>query len=246
MTIARTSVNKDLLGLDDQKPNPSLGTEATEFERQRQEKENSVYDPEYDHVAFSNVYAIEGINEDISINGVSPALANELLMQDIKKAEDAVKNLLRSAGLETVPIEVFDALTSFQYHIGDASYIYYDGRKLSMLPWLRKRRWDRVADYLAADERDRAKRIKEASIIYHLDYMTTTTEEQRIAKGFEKSIEEANKDPNYPPEKRAALERAYFNYYGYPIEGSTSAEKSKLEDDSGQKKLKARSGPWTY
>jgi len=234
MTVTRTSKNKDLL-------NPEKDSTVSTT------KEKEEYVPNYDdYFVYSNVHNIEGLDADVQSNGISPELANTLLLKDIKKAEDAVKDLLRSAGLDTVPIEVFDALTSFQYFVGDASYIYYEGRKLSMLPWGRKRRWDRVADYIAADERDRQQRAKEAAIIYHLDYSTVSNEQQNIDRGFAKAIERSNKNPDYPEEKKAALYRAYYNHYGVPLVGSDRDQKLLLEDDKNEKKLKVRSGPWPY
>ena len=230
MAVTRTSRNKDLLGqIADQKEETAT-TDTTN----------------YNHVVHSNSHIIEGLAADVATNGVSPELANTLLMKQLKKDEDAVKKLLKSAGLETVPIAVFDALVSFQHDVGDASYIYYEGRKLSLLPWLKKRRWDRVADYLAADERDRANRAREAAIIYGLDYGTPVTEEQIIKRGFEKEIERANKDPNYPEEKKQALSRAYFKHYGYPLKNLSSTDLSNLEDTTVEDKAKRRSGPWVY
>lgn len=247
MALTRTSKNKELLDQLKGQADTDQKTEATAFEKTLQDRQDKFYTPEYNgHVTYSNVYDIENIDAEIKTNGVSPELANELFLKEIKKSEDAVKELLKSAGLTTVPIEVFDALVSFQHQVGDASYIYYEGRKLSMLPWLKKRRWDRVADYLAADERDRQRRAKEAAIIYYLDYGTNSSEKQVIDKGFRRAIAKAKKDPNYPPEKKAALTRAYYNHYGYLPQGLTGTEKNQLDDTSSTDQLVKKAGPWPY
>jgi len=248
MTIIRTSKNKELLDqYADQTKDKDTNTEATAYDQKLYQKDASEYTPDYDdHVAYSNVYKIEGLDEDVATNGVSPALADKMFRDQIKKDEEAVKDLLRSAGLDTVPIPVFDALVSFQNQVGDASYIWYEGRKLSMLPWLKKRRWDRIADYLAADERDRDRRAREAAVILYLDYGKNPSESQVVDKGFRKAIGQVKKDPNYPADKKAALMRAYYNHYGYLPKGLDDTQKTQVEDTSSEQQLATRKGPWPY
>lgn len=118
-------------------------------------------------------------------SGISKAKAKELFAQDIGQNEADVKEVLRNSGVTKIPQNVFDGLVSFQNQVGNIRYAYVKGEKIDLTGLYSTGEWDRVASFIAADERDRERRIREAALIAFNSYGPEINEDTVVKLGIE-------------------------------------------------------------
>ena len=194
---------------------------------------------------------------EIFSNGVTADKAKELFNNDLTKNETSLKNLLSGNGVTKIPQNVFDGLMSFQNQTGDASYAYVKGEKIDLTSMYANGEWDRVAGFIAADERDRPRRIQEAAIIANNNYGKIVPEEQIIAAGLQKVKEAVSKGTlnkqtgnAVTPQQVFAAGNSFFIQTGTTLPGLSFAtnaviKANALTGDISQV-LKKQQGPWPY
>ena len=191
----------------------------------------------------------------IFTKGVNASTANQLLANDITKNENEVKNTLR--GVDKVPQNVFDALVSMQNQVGDVSYAYVKGEKIDLTGLYKNGEWDRAASFIAADERDRPRRIREANLIVNNSYGTLSKESDIVAAGLEKTDEliakgKLNAQTGKPATSLQvqAASNSYFEQTGKLMSSLSSGAKITVIDNLSSDKLaslvKRQAGPWPY
>ena len=190
--------------------------------------------------------------------GISPDKAEQMLFNDIARNQRDVKNMLSSVGVTDIPQNVFDGLVSYQNQTGDASTAFVKGQKIDLTPLYKTGAWDQAASFVAADERDRNRRILEASIIANNNYGPQINEQQIINKGIARTNEmiakgKLNQQTASPATDQQRLANAtnYFKQTGNPIEGSTYELNSLVNKNATDGNLEniARQGfvgPWPY
>jgi hypothetical protein len=193
--------------------------------------------------------------DNIFTNGVSADRANQLLANDITQAEKEVKNTLK--GVDKVPQNVFDALVSMQNQVGDVSYAYVKGEKIDLTGLYRNGEWDRAASFIAADERDRPRRIREANLIINNNYGKSSSQEDIVTSGLNKTDEliakgKLNAQTGKPASSLQvqAASNSYFEQTGKLMPSLSSGAKINVIDnlgtDSLAKFVKRQAGPWPY
>ena len=194
---------------------------------------------------------------EIFTNGISPSKADQLFANDLKKNETSVKKLLSGLGTEKVPQNVFDSLVSFQNQTGDASYAYIKGEKIDLTSMYKNGEWDRAAGFIAADERDRPRRIQEAAIMANNNYGNTNTEANVVNVGFKQTNgmllkQQLNKQTGnaVTPQQTFALGSSYFAQTGNALPSLSFATNSIIKTNAltGDitQVLKKQQGPWPY
>jgi len=189
--------------------------------------------------------------------GVTPEKANQMLLNDISKSEDSVKNMLSGAGVQKLPQNSFDSLISFHNQTGDASYAFVKGEKIDLTSLYQNGEWDRAASFIAADERDRSRRIKEASMMSYNSYGTPASEESIVSKGLNKTNEligkgMLNQQTGTPAswQQTMAAGTSYFNQTGKLMPTLNSATNlnvlNNISSGSVLSSLKRQAGPWPY
>ena len=201
--------------------------------------------------------AAKSTDPEIFTNGISPSKADQLFANDLKKNEASVKKLLSGSGTEKVPQNVFDSLVSFQNQTGDASYAYVKGEKIDLTSMYKNGEWDRAAGFIAADERDRPRRIQEAAMMANNSYGNTNTEANVVNIGFNQTNEkllkgQLNKQTGnaVTPQQTFALGSSYFAQTGNALPGLSFATNSIIKANSMTgditQVLKKQQGPWPY
>jgi len=196
-------------------------------------------------------------NPELFTQGVTADKANQLFANDLTKNESGVKTMLSGAGVSKLPQNAFDSLVSYQNQTGDASYAYVKGEKIDLTSMYKNGEWDRAAGFIAADERDRPRRIQEAAIMANNNYGRIATEEQVINQGLSQSNELLRKDQlnkqtgnAVTPQQAFALGSSYLAQTGTALPSlsfSTNAviKANALTGDITQVLRKQR-GPWPY
>jgi hypothetical protein len=123
----------------------------------------------------------------IRAQGTTVEQANQMLNRELSKSVKSVKSLL--TGVERIPGNTFDGLVSFHNQTGDASYVYTNNEKIDLRPLLKNQEWDRVAGLIAADERNRSRRILEAGIMTTGNYGQIPDSTSVVSKGMQKTNE---------------------------------------------------------
>jgi hypothetical protein len=201
--------------------------------------------------------AAKSTDPEIFTNGITPGKADQLFANDLKKNETSVKKLLSGSGIEKVPQNVFDSLVSFQNQTGDASYAYVKGEKIDLTSMYKNGEWDRAAGFIAADERDRPRRIQEAAMMANNSYGNTNTEANVVNIGFNQTNEkllkgQLNKQTGnaVTPQQTFALGSSYFAQTGNALPGLSFATNSIIKANSMTgditQVLKKQQGPWPY
>jgi hypothetical protein len=196
-------------------------------------------------------------NPEIFTNGVTADKANQLFANDLTKNESGVKTMLSGAGVSKLPQNAFDSLVSYQNQIGNASYAYVKGEKIDLTSMYKNGEWDRAAGFIAADERDRPRRIQEAAIMANNSYGKIATEEQVINQGLSRSSELIRKDQlnkqsgnSVTPQQAFALGSSYLAQTGSTLPGLSFPTNSVIKANSltGDitQVLKKQRGPWPY
>ncbi len=195
--------------------------------------------------------------QEMLAKGISPATANEMFNNDIRDNEGAVKNVLTTSGVKNIPQNAFDGLVSMQNQLGDITYTYIAGEKIDMTPLYKSGDWDRVASFIAADERDRPRRIQEAAMIAKNDYGPNVNIDAVIAKGIADAAElvqkgKLNKQTGEAAtgQQVAALATAYLDNTGESLPGQSGAMNmladKNLATEEFSEPYKKQAGPWPY
>jgi hypothetical protein len=202
-----------------------------------------------------------GSSADISkmlSQGISPDKAQEMLYNDLARNQRDVKTMLSGSGVTAVPQNVFDGLVSFQNQTGDASTAFVKGEKIDLTPLYKSGAWDQAASFIAADERDRNRRILEAGIIANNNYGPEVNEQQVIDKGMARVNEliakgRLNQQTASPATDQQTLAAAtnYFNQTGNPVIGSTYEFNNQVSNNTTNGNLaniakQGFNGPWPY
>lgn len=206
--------------------------------------------------ALDTLYS-KSSNAQILSTGITSGKADELFANDLKKNETSVKTLLSGAGVSTIPQNAFDGLVSYQNQTGDASYAYVKGEKIDLTSLYKNGEWERAASFIAADERDKPRRIQEAAMIANNDYGRISTDEQIINAGLNQSAEllfkgQLNKQTGnaVTPQQSFALGSSYLAQTGNALPGLSFATNSLIKSNSVTgditQVLKKQQGPWPY
>lgn len=202
-----------------------------------------------------------GAGADVSkmlSQGISPDKAQEMLYNDIAKNQRDIKTMLSGSGVTAVPQNVFDGLVSFQNQTGDASMAFVKGEKIDLIPLYKVGAWDQAASFIAADERDRNRRILEAGIIANNNYGPEVNEQQIIDKGMARVNELIAKGRLNQQTASAATDQQtlaaatnYFNETGNPVTGSTYEFNNQVSQNTTDGNLaniakQGFNGPWPY
>jgi GH24 family phage-related lysozyme (muramidase) len=194
----------------------------------------------------------QGIIETLT-NGISPEKANQMLATDIVKSESEVRKTMKSCGVTKIPQNVFDGLVSMHNQLGDITYAYIGGEKIDLTSSYKVGDWDGAASLIAADERDRSRRIKEAAIIVSNDYGPDVNENVLIDRGLANTNEliakgKLNAQTGDPATSQQLLAAStnYLKQTGetLPVQGfvlSSMASSNELEA-----LVKQSAGPWPY
>jgi hypothetical protein len=190
--------------------------------------------------------------------GISPEKAQDMLYDDLAVNQRSVKNMLTSAGVKDIPQNVFDGLVSLQNQTGDAGTAFIKGQKVDLIPLYKAGAWDQAASFIAADERDRNRRILEASIIANNNYGPEVNEQQVVDKGMARVNEliakgRLNQQTASGATNQQTLAAAtnYFNETGNPILGSTFEFNNQVSQNTTNGNLaniakQGFNGPWPY
>jgi hypothetical protein len=194
---------------------------------------------------------------EIFTNGISVDKANQLFADNLKKNEASVKTMLAGAGVSKLPQNAFDSLVSYQNQTGDASYAYVNGEKIDLTSMYKNGEWDRAASFIAADDRDRPRRIQEAAMMANNSYGKIATEEQIVAVGLNQAGElvlknQLNKQTGnaVTPQQVFAAGSSYLAQTGKPLPGLSFATNSVIDTNLNfsniTQALKKQQGPWPY
>ena len=195
--------------------------------------------------------------DPILLNGITASRANELFGNDLKKNERSLKKLLSGTGVSTIPQNAFDSLISFQNQTGDASYAYVKGEKIDLTSMYKNGEWDRAASFIAADERDRPRRIQEAAMMANNDYGKIATEEKVVENGLKQIKEQIakgqlNKQTGNPmtPQQVLAAGSGYFKQTGESLPVLSFATNSIIQSNviTGDisQVIAIQQPPWPY
>lgn len=187
--------------------------------------------------------------------GVTPDRANQMLLNDISKNETGVKQIL--SGVDTIPQNAFDSLVSFHNQTGDASYAFVKGEKIDLTGLYKTGQWDRAASFIAADERDRSRRIAEATIMSSNNYGSITSEQTIISQGLNKTNEligkgTLNQQTGNPAnwQQTIAAGTSYFNQTNSMMPNLNLPTKlnilNNVNSGSVLSGLTRQAGPWPY
>jgi hypothetical protein len=190
---------------------------------------------------------------NILSKGISPEEAEAMLQNDISKNEQAVKKTLSVAGVSSIPQNVFDGLVHYQNQTGDISYVYKDGEKIDLTQLYKTKDWDRVASFIASDDRDRSRRIREASIIATGDYGKPPSDDVIINAGYKKALGQLakgklNQQTGTPAtdQQLVAVSASYFNQTGFPLPKQNFAFSKLIASPEIKDAIEKQVGPWPY
>lgn len=195
--------------------------------------------------------------QELLANGVKPNDAEQMMLNDITRSEKQVKDVLSANGVKRIPQGAFDGLVSMQNQLGNINYAYIKGEKIDLTPLYQTGNWTGLASYIAADERDRPRRIREAAMITRNDYGPPVDEQAIIDRGFTKAKELnekglLNQQTGQPAtdQQKFALANNYFATLGKPLPGISMpmrmAVAKNTEEGDVLKKYKRQAGPWPY
>jgi len=186
-------------------------------------------------------------------NGITPAQADNMLAKDIISNEASVKKTLSSTGVTKIPQNVFDGLVSFQNQVGDISYAYIGGSKVDLTSFYQNGEWDKAASFIAADERDRPRRIREALMIVSNDYGPDVDEASIVRQGLDNANEliakgKLNEQTGDPATDQQVLAIAtnYIKETGKAVPNQSFAISSAANNNELEGLVKQTAGPWPY
>jgi hypothetical protein len=189
--------------------------------------------------------------------GIDLDKANSMLAADISQSEEQVRRVLSDSGVNQIPQNVFDGLVSFHNQVKDITYVFVKDEKIDMLPLYKAEDWDRVASFIAADERDRARRIQEATLIVSNDYGRLLDDAAIVSTGLDLAVENLNKgklnsetgDPA-TDQQTVALATSYINQRDESLPGQNFAFNNLINENNLTEQIteivKRQAGPWPY
>lgn len=185
--------------------------------------------------------------------GISPKQAESMLVNDIVKNENSVKKVLNSLNVKKIPQNVFDGLVSMQNQLNDISYAFIAGQKIDLTPLYKKGEWDRAASLIAADERDRPRRIREAALIVGNDYGPTVPDQMIINQGLNNTNElitkqKLNIQTGEPATSQQILAAAtnYLKQTGKTLPKQVFPLRTIIKDSEFEQLSSRATGPWPY
>lgn len=195
--------------------------------------------------------------QEVLGKGISPATANQMFANDISNNETEVKKVLENSGVTRIPQGVFDGLVSMQNQLGDISYAYIGGEKIDLTPFYKAEDWPTLASFVAADERDRPRRIQEAAMIAKNNYGPFVNEQNLIDSGMTQAAEllakgKLNKQTGEAAtdQQTVALATNYFSSRQESLPSISSPLKleaaKNLAEETFTRKSKKLAGPWPY
>lgn len=190
-------------------------------------------------------------------SGITPEQADQYFVNDIRDAENRVKQVLKTAGVTKIPQGVFDGLVSMQNQLGNITYAYIKGEKIDLTVFYKEGNWTRAASFIAADERDRKRRIKEAAMILKNNYGPTVNEDVIVSNGLSDAKHLAaknllNKQTGEPAtdQQLMALATSYYATTGESLPGLSTTKKLAAAQNATEEtifnKNKKQAGPWPY
>lgn len=194
---------------------------------------------------------------EIYTKGVDEEEAEQLFQRSLERDQRAVRDVLKSVGVTTVPQRIFDGLVSFYQNTGDISYVYYDEEKIDMMGLYAAGEWERVAKFVGRDDRNRWRRSKELSAMLYGDYGQIDDNKTIIKRGLDDAAGLIKKGKfNYATgdaaswEQKLAAGSSYFRNTGSMMPGLDYATKSKIMDNLNTNSitdlLKKTSSPLKY
>jgi len=186
--------------------------------------------------------------------GVSVAKANEMLAKDVNDSEKSIKAVMKTAGVTTIPQNVFDGLVSYHNQVGDISYAFVKGEKIDLLSLYQQKDWERVASFIILDERDRPRRIREAAMIATNSYGPAVNVNAIIAKGFSKMDEDIAKGilnkqtgADATDQQLVAAANSYWNHTNSALPSVPVEFNSAVVNNNIAEAVKRQTvGPWPY
>lgn len=195
---------------------------------------------------------IPGEVESLVTNGISPQKAEQMLLNDLSKSENSIKSMLSANGVSSIKQNQFDALVSYHNQLGDASYAFVNNEKIDLTGLYKKGEWDRAASFIAADERNRTRRITEANLMVNNQY-PQVSQSSVINSGYTKINEllgkgKLNLQTGSAPtaQQQIAAASSYFNQFGKAPAGLSTPVKLAIGSDPFSLLTKKSIGPWSY
>lgn len=184
--------------------------------------------------------------------GITVDQAEQMLNNNIAESVSSVKKLL--SRVDKIPGNVFDGLVSFHNQTGDASYVYTNNEKIDLRSLLNNKDWGRVAGLIAADDRDRSRRIREAGIMASGNYGKITDSISVVNQGLQKTSEllskgKLNQQTGTPAtaQQLLAASSGYFAQTGKMLPNlSFPAKLNVLNNVNNSAGLLRKTGPWPY
>jgi hypothetical protein len=187
-------------------------------------------------------------------SGIDVSKAESMFAKDIESNEKAVRQVLKANGVNGLPQNVFDGLVSYQNQVGDIKYAFVRGEKIDLTGLYRQRDWRRVASFIAADERDRPRRIQEAAMIANNSYGVDVDLLRVINKGYAKTDEliakeKLNQQTGDPatPQQLVAAATSYWDQNQEPMPSQDFVFNNLIANkDVAEEIKKQQPGPWPY
>lgn len=222
-------------------------TKGSEVKNQLEQQGTKVLDTLSDKITAPEIFT----------KGITADRANQMFAKDLTKNETNVKSILAAAGVTKLPQNAFDSLVSYQNQTGDAGYAYVKGEKIDLTSMYKNGEWDRAAGFIAADERDKPRRIQEAAMMANNNYGRIATEEQVVNVGLNQAGElmlknQLNKQTGnaVTPQQTFALGSSYLAQTGNVLPGLSFATNSKIDLNLATSVItsvvKKQQGPWPY
>jgi hypothetical protein len=229
-------------------------TTFSDFEKKMAEAEASASAVSSATSSFSNIKgttSIDGALAQKLTDGIPPKSAQQMLADDVQSSEEAVRRTLKSSGATKVPQNVFDGLVSFHNQIKDITYAYVGGSKVDLTVFYKNSEWDKAASFIAADDRDRTRRIREATMMVSNDYGQDVDEASIIRQGLANTNElvakgKLNAQTGDPAtdQQMFAIANNYLKQTGKTILTHPFAFNNAVSNNKLGKLVKL--GPWPY
>jgi len=186
-------------------------------------------------------------------SGIDRPKAESMFAKDIESNEKEVRRVLKANGVNGLPQNVFDGLVSYQNQVGNINYAYVRGDKIDLTGLYRQRDWKRVASFIAADERDRARRIQEAAMIANNSYPLVNLD-RVVNKGYEKADEliakeKLNQQTGDPatPQQLVAAATSYWDQNQEPMPSQDFVFNNLIANKNVAEEIKTNQpGPFPY
>ena len=140
-----------------------------------------------------------------------------------------------------------------QNQLGDVTYAYIGGEKIDLTAFYKVGDWDGAASLIAADERDRTRRQREAAMIVANAYGPDVDESFLINRGLADTTEllakgKLNAQTGDPATNQQLLAAStnYFNQTGKTLPAQGFVLGSIASENELETIVKQSVGPWPY